>query len=83
MAFESVQFHKNYAYVHLRKVNPDVCVLIADFLMKIHSIDWSIVSGLHFGIQASKENLSHPFDSRGLNVNRKQIQGVKNYGCTQ
>lgn len=32
---------------------------------------------LHFGIQASKENLSHSFDSRGLNVNRKQIQGVK------
>jgi len=38
---------------------------------------------LHFGIQVSKKNLSHPFDSRGLNVNRKQIQGVKNYGCAQ
>ena len=50
MALESVQFYKNYAYVHLQKVvNPDVCVLIADFLMKIHSIDWSIVSGIYKG----------------------------------
>lgn len=37
-------------YAHLGKVtNPDICVLIADFFMRIHDISWSIVSGIHGG----------------------------------
>ncbi len=37
-------------YAHLDKViNPDVCVVIADFFMKIHNISWSIVSGIYGG----------------------------------
>jgi nanoRNase/pAp phosphatase (c-di-AMP/oligoRNAs hydrolase) len=27
--------------------NPDICVIIADFFMKISSVNWSIVSGLY------------------------------------
>lgn len=37
-------------YAHLGKVaSPDMCVLIADFFMRIHDISWSIVSGIHDG----------------------------------
>jgi nanoRNase/pAp phosphatase (c-di-AMP/oligoRNAs hydrolase) len=33
-------------FVHLGPVvNPDVCVIIADFFMRIHTVRWSIVSG--------------------------------------
>jgi nanoRNase/pAp phosphatase (c-di-AMP/oligoRNAs hydrolase) len=33
--------------VHLGTVaNPDVCVVIADFFMRIHTVSWSIVSGI-------------------------------------
>jgi nanoRNase/pAp phosphatase (c-di-AMP/oligoRNAs hydrolase) len=28
-------------------VNPDVCVLLADFFLKISSVDWSIIAGLY------------------------------------
>jgi nanoRNase/pAp phosphatase (c-di-AMP/oligoRNAs hydrolase) len=27
-------------------VNPDVCVLVADFFMKVSTVNWSIVSGV-------------------------------------
>lgn len=38
---------KKMVYVHLgRVINPDMCVVIADFFMRIHDISWSIVSGL-------------------------------------
>jgi nanoRNase/pAp phosphatase (c-di-AMP/oligoRNAs hydrolase) len=39
---------KGKVFAHLGPVvNPDVCVLIADFFMKISSVNWSIVSGLY------------------------------------
>ena len=39
---------KNKIYVHLGSVvNPDICVLIADFFMRIDSVNWSIVSGIY------------------------------------
>ncbi len=39
---------KNRIFVHLGiVVNPDICVLIADFFMRINSVNWSIVSGLY------------------------------------
>ena len=38
---------KGRVFAHLGQVmNPDVCVLIADFFMRINSVNWSIVSGL-------------------------------------
>ncbi len=48
IALDSIHIRKNRIYVHLGSViNPDVCVLIADFFMKVYSIDWTFVSGLY------------------------------------
>ncbi len=39
---------KGAFFVHLGNVpNPDICVLIADFFMKVHTVKWSIVSGIY------------------------------------
>ncbi len=39
---------KSRIFSHLGKIpNPDVCVLIADFFMKIDVIDWTYVSGIY------------------------------------
>ena len=39
---------KGRIFVHLGPViNPDACVIIADFFSRIHSVTWSIVSGLY------------------------------------
>jgi nanoRNase/pAp phosphatase (c-di-AMP/oligoRNAs hydrolase) len=38
---------KDWIFVHLGKVETaDVCVLIADFFMRVQTINWSIVSGI-------------------------------------
>lgn len=45
-ALNTMRLRKGRAYVHLGPVvNPDVCVIIADFFMRIISVNWSIVSG--------------------------------------
>jgi len=45
-AFNTMRLRKGRAYAHLGAVvNPDVCVIIADFFMRIISVSWSIVSG--------------------------------------
>lgn len=47
-AIEARRIRKGRAMAHLGQVlHPDVCVLIADFFMRVDSINWSIVSGLH------------------------------------
>ena len=47
-AIQSMRRRKNKIYAHLGSVvNPDICVLIADFFMRIDSINWSIVSGIY------------------------------------
>ena len=47
-ALETMFIHKGRVFVHLGPVvNPDVCVLIADFFMKVESINWGIISGLY------------------------------------
>ena len=47
-ALENRRIRKSKIFAHLGPViNPDICVLIADFFMKVHSINWSIVSGLY------------------------------------
>lgn len=49
-ALETMRVRKGRVFVHLGSVvNPDVCVLIADFFMKVDSINWSIISGLYNG----------------------------------
>ncbi len=46
-ALDSRRFRRGKIFVHLgRVVNPDVCVLIADFFMDIDTATWSVVSGL-------------------------------------
>lgn len=48
IALERKCIRRGRLYVHLGPVlNPDVCVVIADFFMRIHSINWSIVSGVY------------------------------------
>ncbi|MDM8522997.1 DHH family phosphoesterase [Desulfococcaceae bacterium HSG8] len=48
IAFENMRMRKGRAFVHLGPVvNPDICVLIADFFMRICSVKWSIVSGIY------------------------------------
>ncbi len=47
IALENMRKRKNKVYVHLGNVvSPDVCVLLADFFMRINSVTWSIVSGI-------------------------------------
>lgn len=48
IALSSFQMRRNKVFVHLGPVvNPDVCVLVADFFMRICSVQWSIVSGVY------------------------------------
>ncbi|MCD6272913.1 MAG: DHH family phosphoesterase [Deltaproteobacteria bacterium] len=47
-ALEHKVIKKRKVFAHLGKViNPDVCVLIADFFMRVSSVSWSIVSGIY------------------------------------
>jgi nanoRNase/pAp phosphatase (c-di-AMP/oligoRNAs hydrolase) len=46
-ALEAMQVKRGKVFVHLgHVVNPDVCVLIADFFMRVTPVQWSIVSGI-------------------------------------
>ena len=48
IALSAMRLRKSRVFVHLGPVaNPDVCVIIADFFMRISSMTWSIVSGIH------------------------------------
>jgi nanoRNase/pAp phosphatase (c-di-AMP/oligoRNAs hydrolase) len=39
---------KGRAFVHRGRVShPDVCVQVADFFLRVNTVNWSIVSGLH------------------------------------
>jgi nanoRNase/pAp phosphatase (c-di-AMP/oligoRNAs hydrolase) len=43
-----MRVRKNRVYVHLGTVaNPDVCVSIADFFMRVNRVTWSIISGVY------------------------------------
>jgi nanoRNase/pAp phosphatase (c-di-AMP/oligoRNAs hydrolase) len=49
-ALAELRVRKQRVRVHLGPVtNPDVCVSIADFLMKIHDIAWAVVSATYGG----------------------------------
>jgi nanoRNase/pAp phosphatase (c-di-AMP/oligoRNAs hydrolase) len=48
IALANKRIRKGHIFVYLGPlVNPDICVIIADFLLKISSVNWSIVSGLY------------------------------------
>jgi nanoRNase/pAp phosphatase (c-di-AMP/oligoRNAs hydrolase) len=59
-----MRLRKGRAFVHLGPVaNPDICVIIADFFMRINTVTWSIVSGLY------KKNLTIIFRNDGIRRN--------------
>jgi hypothetical protein len=48
IALDSRRMRKGRLFAHLgRVINPDVCVLIADFFMRVNSVNWSIISGIY------------------------------------
>jgi len=47
-AIQARRVRKGKIFAHLGQVpNPDVCVLIADFFMRVETVNWSIVSGIY------------------------------------
>ncbi len=47
-AIDNRKKRKGWMFSHLGPVpNPDVCVMIADFFLRIEDINWSIISGIH------------------------------------
>ena len=47
IALQTMRRRKGKVYIHLGSVvNPDICVLIADFFMRVNTVTWSIVSGI-------------------------------------
>ncbi len=46
VGLENMRMRRNRVYVHIGEVsNGDICVIIAEFFMRIQSVQWSIVSG--------------------------------------
>jgi len=47
-ALQTRRMRKGKAFVYLGAVDtPDICVLIADFFMRVNSVTWSIISGIY------------------------------------
>ena len=47
-AFAEMKISKQRLYAHIGRVrNPDILVIIADFLNHVHQISWVLVSGIH------------------------------------
>ena len=45
---ETKRVRKNRVFVYLgRVVNPDICVLIADFFMRVQGLFWSVIAGVY------------------------------------
>ncbi|OQX61960.1 MAG: phosphoesterase [Desulfococcus sp. 4484_241] len=50
-AFDRIVFRKKRIFVHLGRVeNTDICVILADFFMRVSTVQWSVVSGEHEGL---------------------------------
>jgi len=50
IALDSMRIRKGRLFAYLGAVtNPDICVLIADFFMRVEQVDYSIVSGIYEG----------------------------------
>jgi nanoRNase/pAp phosphatase (c-di-AMP/oligoRNAs hydrolase) len=68
---------KGKVYVHLGNVvNPDVCVLIADFFMRVNTVTWSIVSGI------CEKKLTIIFRNDGIRKNAGKVakEGFGTFG---
>jgi len=47
MAFDRMKILKDKIFVHMGEIdNPDVCVQLADFLMRVNNISWTIISSV-------------------------------------
>ena len=76
-ALENKRVRKGKIFAFLGPVpNPDICVLIADFFLKINTIKWSIVGGYH------QKKLVIIFRSDGLRKNAGSIaeRGFAEFG---
>ena len=76
-ALENRRIRNGKVFVFLGPVpNPDVCVLVADFFLRVSSIKWSIVAGYH------QKKLVIIFRSDGLRKNAGKIaeQGFAGFG---
>ncbi|MDA8161747.1 MAG: DHH family phosphoesterase [Desulfobacteraceae bacterium] len=48
LAFDGIKVSKHRIYSHIEKVtNPDILVVVADFLTHVHDVGWVIVSGVY------------------------------------
>lgn len=70
-ALQTYRFRRGRMYAHLGAVNsPDLCVIIADFFMRVNTVAWSIVSGIY------KNKLVIIFRNDGLRKNAGKIAEV-------
>jgi nanoRNase/pAp phosphatase (c-di-AMP/oligoRNAs hydrolase) len=68
IALDTMKMHRGRVFVHLGTVsNPDVCVLVADFFMRVNPVTWSIVSGVY------GEKLVVIFRNDGIRKNAGQM----------
>jgi nanoRNase/pAp phosphatase (c-di-AMP/oligoRNAs hydrolase) len=73
-ALEGKRIRKDRIFVHLGTVaNPDICVIIADFFMRIDKVNWSFVSGVY------GKKLIIIFRSVGLRLNAGKL-AQKSFG---
>ena len=74
VALENKRIRKGRLFSHFGPVaNPDVCVILADFFIKISSVDWSIVSGLY------SNNLIVIFRNDGFRKDAGKV-AIKSFG---
>ena len=67
IALQNMRRRKGKVYIHLGNVvNPDICVLIADFFMRVNTVTWSIVSGV------CDKKLTIIFRNDGIRKKRRQ-----------
>ncbi len=67
-AIDDRRLRKGKMFVHLGAVhNPDICVLVAEFFMRIDTVQWSIVSGV------CDKRLTVVFRNDGLRRNAGQV----------
>jgi nanoRNase/pAp phosphatase (c-di-AMP/oligoRNAs hydrolase) len=74
-ALENRRMRKSKLFVHLGAVpSPDVCVLIADFFMRVNTVTWTVVSGIY------NRKLIVIFRNDGLRKNAGLL-AQKSFGC--
>lgn len=67
-AIENKRYSKGWMFSHLGKVStPDVCVMVADFFIRVSDVNWSVVSAIN------GNKLTVIFRSNGLRRNAGNI----------